>query len=562
MSPVDFNPIHTLNTISAEDKAKIAGLGAAISNASESSEIAAKEEDGIAESIHSNNNTLLKHSLSVVGAGVNIVTRNLFGGGAELPIYEGTIAYNFNKRRSTSPDKTTRDTLRETSYTQITQDDSEDKIEKGPSINAFQYAARAIVNTPLVLANPFLFAITGSTFPTFEKQFPANLAKSASNKLNTLWNSKSIRPITKPIEVLHEKWSNLIKSKATYHTLTFGVTAFALISMGPAGWGIAAGATAFDVARGAARVNRIRNKSDKLNHLITLKKSHDTIKDLEKVHSQDFLKALGQPEKIKNIPSTEKNTEHKDELNKSALKGLRSAVIKESIPLGVAISRAVMSPAAATMEAIKEGMVALVSFAAATKGKLGEQQSKDIMDKDIASFQEHTKVGSSISKHDLAKTAYEHALYAKALEVAKTYKGDPSYTAERCKAYAEEILKKDPKFNELFSHEKMTAPPNIAVKSWRATKTAVSCTIDYLRPLKEATSYKKAYNEYYETHKPPENSNKSPSPINQITHSKDAERMQETFEKNGATTRRTYSGPNAIMNQELAHSRNTSQSLG
>lgn len=444
-----------------------------------------------------NNNTLLKQTVSLAGALVSkTFTQPLFG--AKISVYQNTLGDKLINPENLKPEE---------GRTALTASSKE--ASETPKISTFHNITRNAANALITAVNVPLFIATRSSLPTLEAtppSFVTSLKTSIDAQKTKIsdWHktnkdeatitgriARTAATLAKGVNSAHEAWGNLLKSKAVYHAVNLGVGLTALAAMGPAGWGIAGGIAAVDITRGAARVNRIQVKQDELAHLTSLHSSQDTISNLEKEHSPDFLKSLGKPnlqQSTATISTPDKTT---DSLNRAAYKAALPTALKEGVSLGIAAAGAVVNHAGLAVA----GVSAFLSFSTNTKSKLTEQESKDAIKQQTSELYGKTGVAEHnpeqpSRRYDLAKAAYDHAVYAKALEVAKTKQG---HTAEECRDEAEVMLKKDPKFQELFSADKMEKPASTLSYISRAAKTSALSVADYLHPFKEATSYEQVH---------------------------------------------------------------------
>lgn len=495
------------------------------------------------------NNTFLKQTISIIGAGVSLTSQFVFG--VKVPLYEGTMGDDFINPHKAHDRKLKQEGVDTSRITMASR--SEAELNSEYPIHKF---TRATVDTAMLAINTALFLTTRTTLPTFGTY--NKTLEGVADKLKPLRSSS----LGTAINSLHQAWGNILKSKATYHTLTMATAATACTFMGPIGWAIAGAAVATDIARGSIRVNRIQVKADELAHLTSLKQSQDKIKNLENGLPTEIIALKPTPPTISETkPSFLERmgiSAPKDDLNKATLKAIPGTLFKESIPFGVALASAAASPTAA----ISAGAFAFLSWVGGSTGKIGEQQAKDELDEKIAHLRTETGINRNPQQsrqYDLAKHAQEMAIYAETLKVANAYKGEPDWTASRCKEQAETNLKekkaenkpqnKEVKssfmdYNKLFTNDKVNAPQGIISSAWRSTKSSLSCVGDYLNPIQEATSYEKAHKEHTAL---PNNSKASITQTASHAHSTTA---QKTAEKERASL--THSANRVSISEEHA----------
>ncbi|MGB4191267.1 MAG: hypothetical protein WBJ81_01800 [Rickettsiales bacterium] len=470
------------------------------------------------------NNTFLKQTISIIGAGVSLASQFVFG--VKVPLYEGTMGDNFINPHK-AHDRELEQQGVDTSRTAIVSR-SEAELNSEHPIHKF---TRAALDTAMLAINTALFVTTRTTLPTFGTY--NKTLEGVADKLKPLRSSS----VGTAVNSVHQAWGNILKSKATYHTLTMATAATACTFMGPIGWAIAGAAVATDIARGSIRVNRIQVKADELAHLTSLKQSQDKIKNLENGLSAEIIalrpEAPKTPERKPSFLERMGVSAPKDDLNKATLKAVPGTIFKEAIPVGVALASAAASPAAA----ITAGAFAFLSWVGGATGKVGEQKAKDELNEKIAHLRTETGINHNPQQsrqYDLAKHAQEMAIYAETLKVANTYKGETDWTANRCREQAETNLKaeevekktKSPSmdYNKLFTNDKVNAPQGMISSAWRSTKSSLLCVGDYLNPIQEATSYEKAHKEHTAL---PNNSKASITQTASHSHSATAQKIAE-----------------------------------
>lgn len=489
------------------------------------------------------NNTFLKQTISIIGAGVSLASQFVFG--VKVPLYEGTMGDNFINPHK-AHDRELEQQGVDTSRTAIVSR-SEAELNSEHPIHKF---TRAALDTAMLAINTALFVTTRTTLPTFGTY--NKTLEGVADKLKPLRSSS----VGTAVNSVHQAWGNILKSKATYHTLTMATAATTCTFMGPIGWAIAGAAVATDIARGSIRVNRIQVKADELAHLTSLKQSQDKIKNLEDGLSAEIIalrpEAPKTPERKPSFLERMGVSAPKDDLNKATLKAVPGTIFKEAIPVGVALASAAASPAAA----ISAGAFAFLSWVGGATGKVGEQQAKDELDEKITHLRIKTGINHNPQQsrqYDLAKHAQEMAIYAETLTVANAYKGEPDWTASRCREEAEKNLKekksktqaeetnlKEKKvenktqdtevksslmdYSNLFTNDKVNAPQGMLTSAWRSAKSSLLCVGDYLNPIQEATSYEKVHKAHSALPKTPEASN---TPAASHTHSATAQKIAE-----------------------------------
>lgn len=526
-------------------------------------------EKGSSETKEINNNTLLKQTISLAGAGISVLSNLAFG--VKIPVYEGTLGDRLiNEREALSTS-------------------SREEVEEAPKISTFHNVTRNIANALIITANIPLFIATRSALPILESTPPSFVTSlktyAKSNALNVYeWHdqhkdqptitgsiARTAGALARSVNYAHESWGNFIKSKAVYHTLNVGVGVATLGFMGPPGWAIAGAVVSADIIRGSARVNRIQVRQDELNHLTSLKQSQKQIESLEQGHSQDFLKGLGKPNLLLSAPTASAG-KTKDELNQAAYKAVLPTLLKEGISVGVAAANAAVNHAGFAVAST----LAFLALGTNTKAQLSEEESKDSIKSQTANL--YNKIGiqrnpEQSRQYDLAKTAYEHAVYAEALKLAtkdRETAGGIKADASDYKKQAEANLKKDPEFQTLFHPDKMEKPSTLGYV-YRAAKSSVLSVADYLHPLKEATSYAQVHEAYSEKQEKLHAAQHAAAPTPTLTDSqsktapsKQAELMAKK-ERKSLTTRSSssegYSETTPLMNRSRSQSRDSSRGL-
>lgn len=493
-----------------------------------------------------NNNTLLKQGISLGGAVLNVFSDALFG--VKIPVYEGTLG-----DRLINPEKSL---LREATYSDISAEERTSLLTKetpSPSTNKpelkiskFHETTRNIANAAISVANVGLYIGTRSYIPLFDTNLKRKIEQRITNsstqeggtvfgvkkwykeqvtdKLNTpgakLSTLGKIAYAASHLNVAHQAWGNLIKSKFVYHTINFGVGATLLASSGPVGWSIAGALTAVDITRGSIRVNRVQVKQDHLEHLTSIHESQTKIKqleeelakkrgiDIERIRSQDskivltsheqefktFLADIGKPKTPQHSADKAKDLAHHDDLNKATMKATTPTLFKEGISLATSAAMAATNHVGMALATT----MAFLSFSTNTKEILNEQQAKDAVVDKIHSLERATGYVADPKRsrqYEIGAAAKEHAMYEQALNSACN---KPGLSPEEYKHEADTLIGRDPEKKRLFATEKTEAPTNSLSYAYRAAKSTVFSIGSYLHPIKEPPTYAVAYTQHRE----------------------------------------------------------------